>query len=72
MAECELKKLPKFSSLDELVTFFEENDQGDYDLPEVYFDVKLRKRVQIEPDLHEKLDALAREKHLTSEHLVNA
>jgi len=71
MAEGDLKRLPKFSSLDELVSFFEANDLGDYDLPEVHLNVKLRKRVRIEPDLYEKLDALARERHLTSEGLVN-
>jgi hypothetical protein len=71
MAESDLKKLPKFSSLDELVAFFEANDMGDFDLPEVQFDVKLRRRVKIEPDLYEKLDEVARQKQVTSEGLVD-
>jgi hypothetical protein len=74
MSEGELKKLPKFSSLDELVTFFEENDLGDYldAMPEVLFTVNLKNRVGIEKGLYERLAALARERHVSSEGLVNA
>ena len=38
------KKLPAFSSLDELVRFVDENDVGDYldVMPEAHFDVNLK------------------------------
>ncbi len=68
------KKLPAFSSLDELVRFVDENDVGDYldVMPEAHFDVNLKKRVGIERELYEKLDEVARQKNTTSEGLVNA
>ena len=67
-----MKKLPKFSSLDELVTFFEENDLGDYDLPEVHFDVNVKRRVPIDRDLYPKLDEAAHARGLSVPDLVNA
>ena len=68
------KKLPAFSSLDELVRFVDENDLGDYldAMPEAHFDVNLKTRVGIERELYEKLDEVARQKNTTSEGLVNA
>ena len=68
------KKPPVFSSLDELVRRFDENDLGDYldAMPEVHFDVNLKRRVGIERDLYEKLDKVARRKNTTPERLVNA
>ena len=68
------KKLPAFSSLDELVRFFDENDLGDYldATPEAHFKVNLKKRVWIERELYSKLDQVARQKNTTSEGLVNA
>ena len=68
------KKLPAFSSLDELVRFVDENDVGDYldAMPEARFNVNLKKRVGIERELYEKLDEVARQKNTTSEGLVNA
>ncbi len=68
------KPFPKFGSLDELVRFVDENDLTDYldAMPEASFDVNLKKRVGIEKDLYEKLDEVAREKHVTKEGLVDA
>ena len=74
MADTEPKRLPKFSSLDELVRFVDENDLSDYldAMPEAHFEVKLKRRIPIEPELYERLAVLAREKHVSSEGLVNA
>ena len=68
------KKLPAFSSMDELVRFVDENDLSDYldAMPEAHFDVNLKTRVGIERELYEKLDQVARQKNTTSEGLVNA
>ncbi len=68
------RKLPTFSSLDELVRFVDENDLGEYldAMPEAHFDVNLKKRVGIERELYERLDEVARQKNTTSEGLVNA
>lgn len=33
-------ELPEFGSLEELVEFFDTQDMGEYDLPEVHFDGK--------------------------------
>lgn len=68
------KKPPVFSSLDELVRRFDENDLGDYldAMPEVHFDVNLKTRVGIERELYKKLDDVARRKNTTVDDLVNA
>lgn len=68
------KKLPAFSSMDELVRFVDENDLSDYldAMPEAHFDVNLKTRVGIERELYEKLNEVARQKNTTSEGLVNA
>ncbi len=68
--------LPKFDSLDDLVAFFETHDLGDYldRMPEANFDIDLKRRthiVTIDDDLAEKLDAIARTRHLPSERLIN-
>lgn len=67
------KAFPKFGTIDELVRFVDENDLGDYldSMPEAHFEVNLKKRVGIERDLYEKLDQVARQKHVTSEGLVD-
>lgn len=43
------KNLPTFSSIDELVAFFETHDMGEYleSLPEVEFEIRLKKKVSI-------------------------
>ena len=37
------QKLPQFKSVKEIVAFFEAQDMGEYDLPEVQFNVDLQK-----------------------------
>ncbi|MGB0564139.1 MAG: hypothetical protein ACPGVO_20410 [Spirulinaceae cyanobacterium] len=44
MAESKQKSLPSFGFTQELVDFFDGQDLGDYDLPEVQFDVDIRQR----------------------------
>ncbi|NEO88589.1 MAG: hypothetical protein F6J87_30815, partial [Spirulina sp. SIO3F2] len=44
MAESKEKLLPSFDSTQELVDFFDEQDLGEYDLPEVQFDVDIQQR----------------------------
>ena len=65
MAKSETKRLPDFHSLDELVTFFDDNDMGDYlaQMPEVDFDVNLKHEtllVTVDTELAHKLDEIAR------------
>ena len=72
----ENKDLPKFSSIDELTGFFDENDLGDYleNLPEADFEVNLEKRtyfVAVDEELSRKLSEIARREHLPSEQIVN-
>jgi len=49
MKENESQKLPPFTSLDELVEFFDTHDMGDYlsELPEVHFDVDIKRRTHL-------------------------
>jgi hypothetical protein len=49
MAENDSQKLPSFTSLDELVEFFDTHDMGDYEesLPEVNFEVDLQRKTHL-------------------------
>ena len=76
MAENSIQKLPNFNSLDELVEFFDSHDFGDEiaQMPEVDFDVNLKQRaylVALDIELADKLTAIARAHHTSSEELVN-
>jgi len=66
----------KFSSLDELVAFFETHDLGEYwdQMPEAHFDIDIKKRTHIfslDEDLAETLTKIARAKHIPSRMLIN-
>lgn len=63
-------KLPRFQSLDELVSFFDGNDLGDYDLPEVEVEVNVKKKVPVDRELYRQLDDVAHAKGVTSETLI--
>ena len=68
-------KLPEFESLEALVEFFDTHDMGEYDLPEVQFDVEIQKRtflVSVDKALMKKLSQVARAQHTSTEALVNA
>ncbi|MGH9800966.1 MAG: CopG family antitoxin [Blastocatellia bacterium] len=67
-------KLPEFGSIEKLVEFFDTHDMGEYDLPEVQFDVSTRKPmflVSVDKDLMKKLSEMAKAQHTSTEKLVN-
>jgi len=77
MDENNSKPLPHFSSLDELVEFFENNDLGDYldSMPEVEFAVNIKRKrhlVALDEDVAIKLVEIAKAQHIPSETLVNS
>jgi hypothetical protein len=76
MVESELKSLPDFESLDDMVGFFDNQDWGDYlnQMPEVDFEVDIKRRVYaitLDIELADKLTEIARSKQISSEELVN-
>ncbi|MBM4457742.1 MAG: hypothetical protein FJ011_08265 [Chloroflexi bacterium] len=76
MAESRSRPMPKFTSLDKLVEFFDTHDMGEYwdDMPEVHFDVDIKRRTHlfaIDEDLAERVTAIARAKKVPSKTLVN-
>ena len=77
MAENNSKKLPSFTSLDELVEFFDTHDMGEYeeDLPEADFEVDLRKKthlVAIDEETNNRLTEIAEQEQTPAESLVNS
>lgn len=67
--------LPKFDSVDKLVEFCETHDMGEYELPEVKFDVDIDKEsllVPVDLQLMEKVSQLAQSRHISTEKLVNS
>jgi hypothetical protein len=76
MVESEIKRLPNFESLDDMVGFFDNQDWGDYlnQMPEVDFEVDIKRRVYaitLDIELADKLTEIARSKQISSEELVN-
>ena len=77
MADVEsANQLPK-GSLDELVDFFDSQDMGDHldSLPEVQFDVDIRRRrhfVEIDEGLISELARIAEAQRVSAEELVDA
>jgi hypothetical protein len=76
MIKSKTKSIPKFSSLDDLVTFFETCDMGDYwdQMHEAHFDIEIKRRSHIfslDDDLAETLTQIARAKHIPSRMLIN-
>jgi hypothetical protein len=70
------QSIPKFTSLDELVEFFESHDMGEYwdEMPEAHFDINIERKTHvfaIDEDLAESLTRIAQSKHVTSERLIN-
>jgi CopG antitoxin of type II toxin-antitoxin system len=77
MTENKSKSLPKFNSIEEIVNFFDSHDLGEFDseLPEVNFDVDLKKKhylVAIDEELMLQLLEVAREQKISVEMLVNS
>lgn len=76
MAASKAKTLPQFSSLDEMVDFFDTTDLGDYldAMPEVDFNINLkhsRHLISIAPDLADKVTKIAKSRHVTTEELID-
>jgi hypothetical protein len=77
MAENNSQKLPSFTSLDELVEFFDTNDMGEYEeaLPEARFEVNLRRKthlVAIDEEINSRLTEIAEQERTPAESLVNS
>ena len=68
-------KLPEFESTEQLVEFFDTHDMGEYDLPEVEFDVDIQRRtflVPVDKKLMKGLLHAAQAQHTSTEELVNS
>jgi hypothetical protein len=76
MAENNSQRLHSFTSLDELVEFFDTHDMGKYeDLPEAKFDVNLQRRthlVAIDEEINSKLTEIAEQEQMPAEALINS
>lgn len=69
--------MPRFDSLDELVSFFDANDMGQFDdqMEPVDFEVDIKSRkwlISLDEGVATKLRQIARERHMSSEALANA
>ncbi len=76
MVANEVKRFPKFETIDEMVKFFDNQDLGDYidQMLEVDFEVDIKRRVYtitLDIDLAETLTEIARSRQISSEELVN-
>ena len=76
MVKSKTKSIPKFSSLDKLVAFFETHDMGEYldQMPEAHFDIEIKWRTHIfslADDLAESLTKIARSRRIPSRLLIN-
>jgi hypothetical protein len=76
MKKSKSKKFPRFSSIEELVEFFDTHDLGDYldQMPEAHFDIDIKKRrhtFAIDEEIANKLTELAKSKGIPSEALIN-
>ena len=77
MARNKIKQMPRFKSLDTLVEFFDTHDLGEYldEMPEVQFDVDIKKRRHIfvlEDELADRLTKIAKTKKTSSSALINS
>jgi len=73
----EVKSLPHFDSLDELVESFDTQDWGDYldEMPEVEFEVEIRRKtflIALDVSLADKLAEIARARKTSPEALLDA
>lgn len=77
MEESEVKSLPHFRSLDELVEFFDSHDLGEYldQMPEVDIEVDIKRKIYLialDAELTGQLMEIAKSKQTSPEDLVNA
>ena len=76
MGRSKSRPMPKFTSLDKLVEFFDTHDMGEYwdNMPETHFDIDIKRRthlIALDDDLAEKVSAIARAKRIPSKTLIN-
>ena len=76
MGKARTKRLPRFRSMDELVSFFDAHDMGDYlgRMPAARFDVDIRRTrhlFSLDADLADGLTRIARSKRTSSQRLLN-
>ena len=76
MAKSKSRALPKFRSLDKLVTFFDTHDMGDFwdRLRKADFDVNIKTRkhlVAIDTNLLPRLNEIAKSKRVPTQKLIN-
>lgn len=77
MAENDSPKSPSFTSVNELVDFFDNHDLGEYEeaFPEAEFEVDLRRKVHlvaIDEELNNRLTEIAEQEQTPAESLVNS
>ena len=77
MVKSKSKTLPHFRTLDELISFFDRHDFGEYwhEVPEAHFEVDIKRRVHLfvlDDEVAGKLTEIAKSKQLSSETLINA
>ncbi len=77
MAENKSKDMPHFTSLNELVEFFDTHDLGEYwdQMPEAHFEVDIKRKTHlfaIDDDLATRLSEIARLRQTPSQMLVNS
>lgn len=68
-------KLPEFESVEELTDFFDSHDMGEFELPQVEFDVDIKKRtflVPVDEQVMKRLVQMAQAQHISTEQLVNS
>jgi hypothetical protein len=70
-------RLASFTSLNELVDFFDNHDMGDYEdvLQEAHFEVDVRKKthlVAIDEETNSRLTEIAEQERIPAESLVNS
>ncbi len=66
--------LPTFETFDELVEFFDTHDLGEYDLPEVRFDVHIKRRtylVAVDAKLAHQIAHIAQAQGTSFEKLIH-
>jgi hypothetical protein len=69
-------KIPKFESIEELTTFFDENDLGEYldCMPDAAFEVELTKRtrfVAVDEEIADQISEISKREHVPSGVIVN-
>jgi hypothetical protein len=77
MARNKIKQMPRLKSLDTLVEFFDTHDLGEYldEMPEVQFDVEIKKRRHLfvlEDELVDRLTKIAKTKKISSSALISS